>query len=336
MDNNYVNELVATQESDELAMYKAMYYKINAKPDSMTKAFSKKIVVNKDDLIDLNERIKDKLRLHYQDDGYIATVTVDLKDKKVLTFKCWEEFLQHNWVETSAIKGITMQWNFNIRVPGCEYPQMHNLVVKLTNGLRAEEMLNLIFSGNIEDFDEVELNAFPVVSRVDFIQTVLGEELINIVGNWVDGLSKNKDLKNPFLLFLRKYRKRVAQYFEYVSLIMLVVLGIGIESFFIKTLGINAVYELTITQANRIFIGLVIGLLIVYLARHLFEHIASWIYGSLEEYGKVFIFNITRGDKQIQDEVERKDKTNGGKIILNFVASIIFNVACGIIASLLA
>lgn len=162
MDNNIVQqELAATAESQKLAIYKSIYYQMNAKPDSLSKAYARKVIINKDDLIDLNNRINDRIRLNYEQDGYIASVTVNLKDKHVITFKCWEEFLQHKWIENSSTVSIVLQWNFNIRVPGYEQPQNHNLVVKLTNGLRPEEMLNLIFSGKIEDFEEVELNTFP-------------------------------------------------------------------------------------------------------------------------------------------------------------------------------
>ncbi|MEZ3506842.1 MAG: hypothetical protein K1W10_07870, partial [Lachnospiraceae bacterium] len=56
---------------------------------------------------------------------------------------------------------------------------------KISNGLRPEEMLNLIFSGKIEDFEEIETNTFPVAARVDFIEPILGDELLNIVSEWI-------------------------------------------------------------------------------------------------------------------------------------------------------
>ena len=335
MDKNVNNELAATSEDRELAVFKSFYYKINAKPDSLSKAFKRNIIVNFEDLVDLNDRIKEKLSMHYQEEGYIATVTVDLKDTRVLNFKCWEEFINHNWREVSQIKAITMQWNFNIKIPGYENPQNHNLVVRLTNGLKPEEMLNLIFSGNIEDFDEVELNAFPVVARVDFIQVVLGEELINIVGNWVDGLKKNTDIKNPILMFLRKYRKRCAQYFEYVSIIMLFILALSCEMWYVNNHIANPIKELDILQINELFSCVAIGALGIYLAKKIFEIIASNIYDRLNMYGIVYIFNITRGDKKFQDDIATKDRTNGKNILLKFILSIIFNIACGIIAAII-
>lgn len=335
MENITEKELAVSDERKDLAIFKSIYYQMNAKPDSMSKAFSKKIVINKADIIDLNRRINEKIRLNYQDDGYIATVTVSLKDRHVLTFKCWEEFLQHEWTETSCIIGISLQWNFNIRIPDYEKPQNHNLVVKLTNGLRPEEMLNFIFSGNIEDFDEIELNAFPVVARVDFIQTLLGEELINIVGNWVNGLNSNNDLKNPILMLMKKFRQKVALYFEHISLITLVFLLIGLFSNYLKSLNIEKWNNLSMHQFNNICIIIAIEVLILYLFKSFFKNIAHNIYEKLSEYGNVYIFNITRGDSKLQNEIQNKDKTNGKLILIKFFLSLLFNIGCGIIASLL-
>lgn len=334
MDNNIVQqELAATAESQKLAIYKSIYYQMNAKPDSLSKAYARKVIINKDDLIDLNNRINDRIRLNYEQDGYIASVTVNLKDKHVITFKCWEEFLQHKWIENSSTVSIVLQWNFNIRVPGYEQPQNHNLVVKLTNGLRPEEMLNLIFSGKIEDFEEVELNTFPVVARVDFIQVVLGEELLNIVGEWVKGLRQNNDLKNPIISLMKKYRKRVAQYFEYISLIMTCILAIGINVRYINQLNVVALGEITLVQFKNLLVYLFISGMLIYFLRRLFEKLAENIYDKLSQYGQVFIFNITRGDINLQDKIKNRDKSNGRGILVRFFLSLLFNVGCGMIAS---
>ncbi len=330
------DELAVSNENNDLAVYKSMFYQMNAKPDSMLKAFPQKIIICKEDIIDLNERIKEKIKLNYEDDGYIATVTVNLKNKNVITFTCWEEFIQHNWTETSYIVSISMQWNFNIRIAGYSMPQNHNLVVKLTNGLRPEEMLNFIFSGNLEDFDEIEMNAFPVIARVDFIQSLLGEELLNIVGKWVDGLKPNNDIKNPILLIMKKYRKKVAQYFEYVCLIMTTILLIGVENYFVRDcLRVESFQHFTGEQLNKVIIFFTICMLFIYLSKKFFEKRAYSIYERLSQYGSVYIFNITRGDQKVQSDILNKDKMNGKKILTKFFLSLVFNVACGVIASLL-
>lgn len=80
MDNNIMNqELAVTDESRELAIFKSAYYHLNAKPDSLSRAYPRKVIVTRDDILELNNRINNKILLNYQDDGYIATITVNLK-----------------------------------------------------------------------------------------------------------------------------------------------------------------------------------------------------------------------------------------------------------------
>lgn len=268
MDNDIVEqELAVTTESRELAIFKSAYYQLNAKPDSISRAYSRKVIITREDIIDLNNRINKKISLNYQDDGYIATVTVYLKDKREFVFKCWEEFVQHEWTESSSISSISLQWNFNVRIPGYENPQNHNLVVKLTNGLRAEEILNLIFSGKIEDLDEIELNSIPIIARVDFIQVILGEELLNIVAEWVKGLKQNSQLKNPIIMMMRRYRKIIARYFEYFSLIMMFVLIIGVDSYLINRLDVAIISELTLKQLKLLIIYLSSSVMAMYFSK---------------------------------------------------------------------
>lgn len=196
-------------------------------------------------------------------------------------------------------------------------------------------MLNLIFAGKIEDFEEIDLNTFPVVARVDFIHTILAEELIAIVGTWVKGLNQNNDLKNPLVLLMKKYRKKIAQYSEYVSMMMLFVLFMGVGSHYIQSINIKSAADISIEQINFLFIIIVIGCMVIYLAKDFFEYAAQSIYDKLSEYGKVYIFKITRGDIQLQEDIQNKDKTSGRIILTRFIFSLIFNVACGIISALL-
>lgn len=336
MDNNIMNqELAVTDESRELAIFKSAYYHLNAKPDSLSRAYPRKVIVTRDDILELNNRINNKILLNYQDDGYIATITVNLKDKHEIVFNCWEEFINHEWIESSPISSISLQWNFNVRIPGYSQPQNHNLVVKITNGLRPEEVLNLIFSGKIEDFDEIELNSIPIIARVDFIQVILGEELLNIVGEWVKGLRQNNETKNPIILLMKRYRKKVAQYFEYISLIMMFVLIIGIDSHLINKLGVTVISELTLKQLKLLLIYISSSAMIIYFSKQFFENLAQWVYDKLSEYGQIFIFNITKGDVNFQYKIKNEDKNNAKSIVLRFILTLIFNIGCGIIASIL-
>ena len=333
--NSNVGELVVPEAEKELALFRSMYYQMNAKPDSMSKVYSQKVLISREDIIDLNERVNRKIRMHYQDDGYIATVTVSLNNREVINFQCWEEFISYEWRESSSINSVILKWNFNIRMPQYEYPQAHVLMVKLSNGLRPEEMLNLIFSGKIEDFEEIETNTFPVAARVDFIEPIFGEELLNLVAEWISGLKENAKNKNKMILFMRKYRKRVAQYFNYFGFIMCIILNSSIFNLVMRNYGVDKISEYSTSQFLNLFNLFILLIFVLFVLFKFFEHTAQGVYDYLSQYGEVFTFSITKGDIKRQEELKNRNENNAKKIIFRLILSLIFNVVCGILATVL-
>lgn len=330
------NELSVTEDEKQLNLFRSMYYQLNAKPDSVSKVFSRRIEVSREDIIDLNERVRTKIRMHCkEDDGYIATIIVSLSNKQIITFECWEKFITYKWNETANIKNIILKWNFNVRMPQYSYPQTHVLMVKISSGLKPEEMLNLIFSGKIEDFDEVETNAFPVAARVDFIDPLLGEELLNVVSKWVEGLKSDISKKNPFLLLLRKYRKKVAYYFNYVAFACMIFVGVALINKILKSFDVQYVSQITIEQLRYFINILVIISCILVVSLKVLDRLAQRIYNELEGYGNSFIFNITKGDERRQEEIDNNSVKSGKTIIINLIFSLIFNVTCSIIATII-
>lgn len=339
MQNNIIDynekELMVPPEEKELNLFRSMYYQMNAKPDSMSKVYSQQVVITKGDIVDLNERVNKKIRMHYQEDGYIATVTVSLNNRTVINFKCWEEFVSYEWNQSNCVNSVILKWNFNIRMPQYDYPQTHVLMVKLSNGLRPEEMLNLIFSGKIEDFEEIETNTFPVAARVDFIEPILGDELLNLVSEWIRGLKENERKKNKLVLFMRKYRKKVAQCLNYLAFGICMIVIMNILNIKIKNFGVDKINEYTTNQILEIFDFILILIFVSVIIFKIWENIASGVYEYLSQYGQSFTFSITKGDLKRQEELKNRDENNVKKIVAKLICSLILNILCGIIATIL-
>lgn len=335
MRDNMKNELAITEDEQILKNYKSIYYMLNAKPDSISRAFSKRSLIGIDDLIDLNERIKEKVQMNYNDDGYIATVTVNFSNKRCIDFRCWEEFLQHNWTENYCVESIILKWNFNIRIPQYPNPQNHKLVVKITNGLRFEEFMNFIFSGHMEDFNEMEMETSPILARVDFINTLLGDEVLNIVKDWVDGLEASEIGKNKVILFARKYRKIVARLVEYISFFMFCFLGVSLLCQQIQNMDVDILGNLTMHQCSYLVALIVMFAVVCSIIKKLSYIIAKSIYNGLEEYGEAYTFKITKGDEKKQKNIQKMDKYHGVMFCVKIVFSGVFNIVCGILSTIL-
>lgn len=180
--------------------FKSMFYYMNAKKDSITKIFPKEVIIKIDDIMELNSLIIEKLKNHNVE-TLIVNSTINFEDRKSIEFGSWSEFEKHKWNEKGAINSLVVSWKFNVRKPSHEIPQAYTLMVKMTDSIRPEEMLNLIVTGKVEDIEEITQEGYPIVARVDFIDRLLGDELLNIVAEWSSSLRQVIKSKTAFMIF---------------------------------------------------------------------------------------------------------------------------------------
>lgn len=329
------NELAVTEEAKDLRELKSLFYRLNAKPDTTTKVYTDRVKVDLSSIEELNARIIEKLKLHYVETGFVSAIIIAFSDRKTLSFDCWEAFIQHKFLESSSVKSIVLTWDFTVKLNGYENPQRHKLTVKLSAGLRPEEILNLIMTGKIDNMDELDSDQFPIIAQMDFIDTQLCEEFINIVSEWVKSLEKTSYKKNKIMLSMRKHRKIVAKYFNYASLILLIILGVVGINFLMSSFNIIEVVEMTYQQFNYLINYFVIFVIVLFLCYKLSDSMAERIFDSLYMYSNGYIFDITKGDKNKQHELEENDKKTTFSIFFKVIFSIIFNIGCGIASAFL-
>lgn len=324
MAYNKTNDIVKVKEKNQLADKKSMLYEIFNKRDSLTKVYNKCAVISLNDIYDLKDRVLEKLSIHQNQN--VTSVSVGLSGGKNLNFGVWKEFELHEWRENQYIKHINIVFESLIQIPGQELPEKHTLVVKLTSGINPGELLNLIFTGKIEDVDEFEINAATIVARVDFINQVLGDELISIVDNWVKSLSAESLKNNKYILFFRKFRKYVAYFINYVPVYMISIVAI---------LYMDKIHEIIIK--DDVSLGNVKFIIILYLAFYtlnaFFKFLAKYTFNKLEDYRMPFVFDITRGDKKEKNKIINENRAGGIKGLISIIFNILINIICGIITA---
>ena len=319
----------------ELALkdFKSVFYQLTAKPDSMTKVFQKDAVIDLEDIGLLNERIVEKLTSHYNDAGFLIAVHVKFSNGKIKTFSSWDAFNEHKWYESESINKIVISWEFNAILPQYTVPQRHTLTVKMSNSMRPEEMLNIIFTGNIEDLEELDKNFFPVVARVDFIDRVLGDELLNIVSDWIKGLKDSYVEKSKIILNLKKNKGKIASFLNFASYIVIMISSVVWLDNYIQTLGITVLSEITSIQLTHVMNAVFLCAGIWILAKRIVTIITDRIYELLNNYGDSCLFNITKGDTNRQRRMQKREKNNRFSIAINLIGTIILNILCSVAAN---
>lgn len=332
--NKDVHMLNRNDEEIFSTNFKSMFYYMNAKQDSTTKIYQQKIKINIEDIYNLNDIVIDKLK-HYPNEGLLVSINVNYENRKSVQFGSWNEFKRCKFRDSNAIRSITITWDFNCKLPGLKVPQKHSLMVKLTNGITPEEMLNLIISGNVENIEELDKDFFPIVARVDFIDRLLGDELLNLVGSWVDGLTKVHQEKNKFILLLKKHKRKVAYIIQYLITILSGIFALRLLNKIINTYTINMIGEMSKQQLIITINSSVILFSIIFIINKIFGVVAQIVFNKLKEYDDNHIFSITKGDKNKQDKLKKEEKLRERRIIFNIVLTIILNIICGIITAII-
>lgn len=200
--------------------------------------------------------------------------------------------------------------------------------------MRPEEVLNLIFSGKIEDMQEMETQQATIIAQMDFIEHRLGQEFLNIVDEWVKTLKTHNE-KNRYMLWLKKRRKVIAYFVNYVLFfVSMITLLIGFNVL-TKSFDLQEISEFTTNNLNYCANYIVISIIVCCIILNRGESVAQKIFRGLSEYGDDFIFNITNKDQKKYDAVLHIEQKNMMHIIIDLIFSLILNIFCGIIASIM-
>lgn len=329
------NELVTDEHRKRIKEFQSLYYALNARPDTITKLYTNKVILNMEDILTLESMIQDKLSLHSQEGQFGKnSVNVTTNKHKVYNFDNTELFHAHNWNTAESIESIILTWDFYMVIAGYENPQRHKLTVKLSSGLKPEEVISLIFSGKLEDVQNIDAQQATIVAQMDFIDNRLGQEFLNIVDEWVNILQTHTE-KNKLILWLKQVRKYVAYYINYlffflVSLTLLIGFNVMMNQLEMTTMS-----EFTIKQFNNCVNYIVISVIFCYIILHIGQNIANKVFRRLVEYGEDFIFNITKEDQNRYRKTQQREMRSIFVVLMHLVFSIILNVTCSVIASIM-
>lgn len=327
------NSLLNVSESEAFIQnYKAVYQAMTAKNDCRSKIFPRNVKVTIDDIYALNDQVVEKLK-NYSNAGFSISVNASFAGRQMIEFSSWQEFENHKWSENAPLNSLTIIWEFNAILPNYKVPQKHVLVVKIADGLRPQEMLNIVFAGKLENMDDIDKQMYPVVARVDFINYVLGDELLHIVEEWNKSLTLQEDVSKPFVNFLKRHRRKVAFLINYGSCFVFLLCCLHFFTYILHSYDVEKLADLTINSSCNIvdyIAGIAILLIVVF---KLSEWIANSVFRTLGSEMDYHVFDINRGDSQIQNNIHSQYSKNIRSVIWSIIWTFLTNLICAIICS---
>ncbi|MFQ9668629.1 hypothetical protein [Thomasclavelia spiroformis] len=314
----------------------SLFYTLNGKPDSKTKIFNRDICVGLDDIDDLNNRVIDKLKSHYslKDSINLINININFDDGRNLNFSGWDTYKKTKITNPSSVKKITIIWDCLLKLPNYKMPQRHKLTVKITDGMKPQELLNLVFSGKIEEVEDINIDS-PVVASVDFIDSQIGDELINIVDVWIKTVIIEESKQSTIMTKLARHRRKCSYFINWITTI------IAVASVFYIIRGKVLLYSgelLGNIPANAVAEWLTItffGFLFCFIIYRISYYVSNNIFRILERHGEIHVFKITKGDTNEIEAIKNRQARSWKKISRNFLITIVMDLICTGLAALI-
>lgn len=307
---------------------KSLFYLFAGKPDSRIKVFHKPLFLQVDDIFELNDCITRKLKTH-NINAQITSLNIGYDGSDIQEFGTWAEFEEHHWQSPESVEEVVIKWDFMVDIQGYDSPQRHTLLVRVSSDMKPGKFMQMMASGNSDDFDQVDVMTAPAFCRVDFINAQMSKELINEVTDWISA-RKQPALITDFYYWFKKRRQTLAELTQHSVTLMYALLWAS-SFLWVNTNQYAGSMETKIT-AIWLFLGLY-GFTPIAKISHV---LASKVYGALDNInGKKVVFDFTSGDKKRNAEAIDLNKKHGKLFIRQTVWSLLLNVVAGVTATYL-
>jgi hypothetical protein len=307
---------------------KSLFYLFTAKPDSRIKVFHQPVFVDVNDVVELNDCITRKLQTH-NIDSQVTTITASYKGAEVTEFGTWMEFKNHHWQEAECIEEIVIKWDFMVAINAYEVSQRHTLLVRISSEMKPGKFLQMMATGNSDDFENIDILTAPGFCRVDFINAQISKELINQVSDWFKGRKMPRLIPGGYSWF-KKQRQNIARFTHHTFPLMFCLLWIVAFHWF----DVNKANGDISMQNTAVWLFL--GMYLFGPVADVGNTLASRIFTALEHIGSSkVVFEFTSGDKKANSELLDRNVVQGRKFIKEVLLSLMLNIIAGLIATYL-
>lgn len=313
--------VTASMPRDQL---RSMFYLFAGKPDSRIKVFDSPLHLRPSDIVELNAAIVRKLRTH-NIDASATTVKVGYTGSELNEFGTFAEFENHHWHEPERLEEIVVKWDFLVNIRDYAAPQRHTLLFRVSTDIKPGRFLQLLSSGNADDFDSEEMFSAPAFCRVDFINAQISKELINEVHDWQKGRPTPVLIPSAYYWFKQR-RQYIAELFDNWLILSWSLIVAGAMYF------AAAKYYPNGTPTHIAAISVFLAIYSLTPARLLARHMAAKVFDALRELeGNRVVFEFTSGDKKRIAELTQANNKQGRKFVISATWNIVLNlVASGI------
>ena len=330
LDNISENPLALSEEEMRLQALTLLSKLTTSIPDNIIKLISKDVELTKDSIISLNNEINAKLRAY---DVCNLNFYIDIKfvDSKIRHFSNASQFESEDFSQnTSCIEYVVLTWKMKIQFNYMDLPQDQSLIVKFSNGIKPQEMFQILMTGTIEDASNLETQLHPVVVQSFFTGRRFGTEMISLVEGWVNTVERKLNFTNNSVIkLIKKHPILIATIMRLVTLLVIVVVTLRLMYLQIDSSlqgKLDEVVHLTKDSVLKLSYAALLMILVLMFADNISKFFSRNIYRLIDDYGQSFIFNITKDDKDRNSRIRKQNTFS----VIRFIILVLVNIAVNI------
>jgi hypothetical protein len=319
-------------KKQRLEHFKSLYYFFKSKRDTDIKLFDDFKQFRKRDIEELNSLICNKINIH-KCLTTTSNVTIGLDNGEILPFGTWESFMLHDWNTAATTKYISIEWDFNLLLEN-QYdeniPQTHTVRVRMGNGLKPSEMIQVLFQGGEEH--ELEEARSQMVCKIDFVNAQICTEIKDIVNRWYQSLPKNSS-EQKLIPILAKNSQKLRQLITTLIILSGVILCQGIFKVYF-------LYENSPTSSKdelflffKLFTYSIVILYMFYVTGRFYSD--RIMRKTVNRFKRYPMFEFTKGDENMEAQIKSKNSKLITQLFWGIVISILANGATVGISELL-
>jgi uncharacterized protein YlzI (FlbEa/FlbD family) len=304
----------STQSIQSIDEWKSFFYQLNAKPDTEIRLLKGDKILSLADIRSVKEQITAKLSNH-EITTDVVSINFVLSHQKIKNYSSWREFEKENWETVNEkILSISISWDILIKLPKYEVPQRHSLKIRIGNPIPPKDFFQLMLTS--DDISElIEIDS-PSVCKVDFVNNILANELLNIIATWFEGL-KNCPDSGLFEKLIKRQGKYVSEFIRHIMPVLFLFVFNQYSNYLYSLLSISQ--ELSIENFQTMAIVFTFIIVCGWYAGKRIEHSMDRIIDKLEDYPR---FTISRGDKNAVEEFESKNQKLTSQIMIRVIMTI--------------
>ncbi len=320
------NEIIPSQQdansvslyNQTLEQFKSLFYLVKGKRDTQIKLYNENKSFSKSSIVELNTKIQEKLLLH-SISNKLTTIAITLSNNTIKSYGNWQEFLNERWDTSDKTQSVTVNWEFEIVIPNRVHtlPQTHSLKVRFGQELKPNEFIHIMMIGG-DEFEYEESQA-QMVAKVDFVNAIIANELLEKVNEWYKALPLKKE-ENSTNVFLHKHSRKLIMLAEVLIIIGGFALLLPIAEYLLN----SSKNLITNSQFLKCNFYLVTGAFIIYaIFTRLGLHYSRKLDNTIDRLQGTPLFDLTNGDRNELEKILKKNKSLRREIYLKIFVSLI-------------